>query len=136
MGDSQRLFIGQLIKPQKHHLYLSSIYKNILAHFPAQSPAKKKKSHPEESFLYFRKWNFLALILKKILYFWKWNPALSGLNTQNFSLKKNFLYFFLKKPALKKFLIFSQKKALLIFSQKKAFLLFPQMKPCTFEPKL
>ena len=38
--------------------------------------------------------------------FRKWNPALSGLNPQDFFLK-NFLLFFLKNPTLKKFIIFS-----------------------------
>ena len=61
-----------------------------------------------KKFLYFWKWNFLALILKKIL-------------------------IFSEKQA---FLIFSEKKAFLIFSQKKAFLIFLEMEPCTFQPKL
>ena len=72
----------------------------------SQSKPKKKKIHSEKSSLYFRKWNFLALILKKFLYFRKWNPALSGLNPQDF-FPKNFLLFFLKNPTLKKFIIFS-----------------------------
>ena len=59
---------------------------------------KTRKIHPEKNSLYFRKWNFLALILKKFFYFRKWNLALSGLNPHDFSLKI---------PALKKFLIFS-----------------------------
>ena len=59
---------------------------------------KPEKIHPEKNSLYFRKWNFLALILKKFFYFRKWNLALSGLNPHDFSLKI---------PGLKKFLIFS-----------------------------
>ena len=63
-----------------------------------KKPKKPEKIHPEKNSLYFRKWNFLALILKKFFYFRKWNLALSGLNPHDFSLKI---------PALKKFLIFS-----------------------------
>ena len=49
---------------------MSNICKDHKAHFPAQPPPKKtKKSPPEKNSLYFRKWNFLALILKKILIF-------------------------------------------------------------------
>ena len=79
---------------------------------------KTKKVHPEQNSLYFRKWIFLILGLRNILYFLtrklflyfrKWNPAFSGLSPQNVSLN-NFLYFFLKIHALKEFLIFSQKK--------------------------
>ena len=63
-----------------------------------KKPKKPEKIHPKKNSLYFRKWNFLALILKKFFYFRKWNLALSGLNPHDFSLKI---------PALKKFLIFS-----------------------------
>ena len=104
-------------------LFVHSIIWSYLAHFPAQK--KTNNIHLEKKSLYFRKWNFLALIFKKFFYFGKWNPALSGLNHQNFSLK-NFLYFFLKKPTLKK---------ILIFYQKKAFPIFPEMELCTFHPK-
>ena len=105
-------------------LFVHSIIWSYLAHFPAQKK-KTNNIHLEKKSLYFRKWNFLALIFKKFFYFGKWNPALSGLNHQNFSLK-NFLYFFLKKPTLKK---------ILIFYQKKAFPIFPEMELCTFHPK-
>ena len=56
---------------------------------------------------------FFIFSKKLLLYFQKCNPALSGLNPQNISLK-NFL-FFPKKPALKKSLIFydiSEKRTL------------------------
>ena len=54
---------------------------------PSWSPPslQNKKIHPEKNSLCFQKWNFLALILKKFLYFlkgklflyfWKWNHAL------------------------------------------------------------
>ena len=63
---------------------------------------KIQKINPEKKSLYFRKWNFLGLILKRFLYFRKWNPALSGLGPENVSLKdlvwKSFLYF-LKKAS-------------------------------------
>ena len=39
-------------------------------------PQKTKTFYPEKNPLCFRKWNFLALILKKFLYFRKLNPAL------------------------------------------------------------
>ena len=45
---------------------------------------KTKKLHPVKNSLYIRKWNFLALILKRFLYFRKWNPTLYGLNSQIF----------------------------------------------------
>ena len=53
---------------------------------------KIKKIHPEKNSLYLRKWNFLALILKKFLYFlkrklfiyfWKWNPAFFSPSSKN-----------------------------------------------------
>ena len=107
---------------------------------PSLSPPKRPpKIHHEQNFLYFRKWNFPGLMLKKLLYFLKrkpflqllktifflyfrkQNPALFGLNPQNFYLKK-FLIFFLRK--------------FLIFPQKNAFLIFLEVEPCTFQPKL
>ena len=53
----------------------SSIFCSYLANFPAQAQ-KTKKVYPEKNSLYFRKWNFLALILKKIVYFLKRKPFL------------------------------------------------------------
>ena len=70
------------------------------------SPGSKNfKNPPRKSFLYFRKWNFLARRLKKVLYFKKWNSLTSYFSyilKRNFpnSKKKN------KKPTLKGFLIF------------------------------
>ena len=46
-------------------------------------PKKTKKNDPEKNSSYFRKWNSLALILKKFLYLQKLNPALYSLNHQN-----------------------------------------------------
>ena len=66
---------------------------------------------------------------KKLLqqyYILQQSSAFSGLNCQNFSLKK-FILFFLKKFDLEKFITFSQKKG---------FLIFPGMEPCIFQPKL
>ena len=71
-------------------------------------PKRTKKNPLEKNSLYFWKWKFLALILKKLLYF---RPQPSK--------------FFHKKTRSEK----------IIFSQKKAFLIFPEMKPCTFNPK-
>ena len=66
---------------------------------PPPLPPKKKTA--QKNFLYFRKWNFLALILKKILYFlkrklfiyflkrklfmyfWKWNLAIFSPSLKN-----------------------------------------------------
>ena len=81
---------------------------NGTLHFPDRAKKKNKKNPFEKNSLYFRKWNFLALILKKLLYF---RPQPSK--------------FFPKKTRSEK----------VIFSQKKAFLIFPEMKPCTFHPK-
>ena len=73
----------------------SSIFKKLPEHFPAQTHKTWKKTHSEKFFLYFRKWNFLALIFKKSLYslqrklflfFWKWNSALF---TPSFKNKRN-----------------------------------------------
>ena len=43
-----------------------SIWWSYLAHFLTQA-RKNKKIHPQKNSLYFREWNFVALILKKIL---------------------------------------------------------------------
>ena len=105
-------------------LFVHSIIWSYLAHFPAQK--KNKQYSPWKKILIFQEMELSSsIIFKKFFYFGKWNPALSGLNHQNFSLK-NILYFFLKKPTLKK---------ILIFYQKKAFPIFPEMELCTFHPK-
>ena len=52
-----------------------------------------------------KKWNFLALILKKLLYFGKWNPGLFSLRSKSIPRKfliliqkpTNFFLYFLKK---------------------------------------
>ena len=58
---------------------------------PITKPKKLKKSTKKNS-LYFQKWNFLANILKKFLYFFKrklflyfqkWNPALFSQSSKN-----------------------------------------------------
>ena len=87
------------------------------------SPSSKNKKHlPRKSFLYYRKWNvlalrlknffyfrksnFLALRLKNSLYFWKWNylaSYFSYISEGNFSSSKNF-----KKPTPKIFFYFGK----------------------------
>ena len=49
---------------------ISYISKNRTLHFPAQAQ-NTKKIHSPKNFLYFRKYNFLTLILKKFLYLQK-----------------------------------------------------------------
>ena len=63
---------------------------------PSPSPKTTKNIHPKKNSLYFRKWNFLALILKNYYIYRNENLTPSSLNSQNFSLKK-FLIFFPKK---------------------------------------
>ena len=95
----------------------------------AAFPQTKKKT-PFKNSLYFRKWNFIAAILKNMSYF------------LIFSQKKSALRFLKMKPFTSnvekkkknKNLVFSQKKPFLIFSQKRAFLIFPKTEPCTFQP--
>ena len=83
--------------------------------------SKNLKKLLEKNFLFFRKWNFLALILKVFLcflerklvfYFEKWNPALFSQSSKN-KIKnlrqENFLYFRKRKPP-KSFLWFLQKR--------------------------
>ena len=62
--------------------------------FKPQPPKNQNKIHPEKNSLYFRKWNFLALILKKFLHFLKIKLLLYFLK------KKFFLYFRKRNPAL------------------------------------
>ena len=55
-----------------------------------------------------KKWNFLALILKKLLYFRKWNPALFSPRSEiKKSIPRKFLIL-IRKPR-KKFLYFLKK---------------------------
>ena len=61
-------------------------------------PKKTKKDDPEKNSSYFRKWNSLALILKKFLYLQKLNPALYSLNHQNLYI----LWKKLRDPTLSK----------------------------------
>ena len=61
---------------------------------PNPPPPPKKKSPPEKNSLYFRKWIFLALILKKFLYSLKRKLFLYFLK------RKLFLYFQKRNPAL------------------------------------
>ena len=106
----------------------SSIFKKLPEHFPAQTHKTWKKTHSENFFLYFRKWNFLALIFKKSLYslqrklflfFWKWNSALF---TPSFKNKRNppqkteaKLSYILENGTYNawNFIIFSQKKKII-----------------------
>ena len=74
----------------------SGIFQSYLAHFLTPSP-KNKKIQPKENFVYFQKWNFLALILRNFLYF-----ALF----QERENSKISLYFGKQKP--KKLLIFQK----------------------------
>ena len=84
----------------------SSGIKSHLAHFQVQA-RKIKKIHPEKNSLYFQKWNFLALLLKKFLHFLKrklflysqkWNPALFSPSSKNKKIyPKKTSYIFLKR---------------------------------------
>ena len=128
----------------------SSIFRGYLTHFSAETRKTKKKLFwknflyfsKKRKFLYFGKWNFLALRLKTFLYFLKkkfflyfgkWNflaPSLRnflyfrrelfGLKKFKKTLWKNFLYFrkwnFLA-PSLKNSYIFS-KKSFFIFQER------------------
>ena len=76
---------------------------------PNPSPPKKEKiNHYEKKYLYFRKWNFLALILKKFLY---------SLKRKLFFIFKNGILPFLARalkiknnPTGKKILYFRKRK--------------------------
>ena len=95
-------------------------------HFLSPSP-KSKKIYREKKSLYFRKWKFLALILKKVLIFPEMKPYSFRSQPSKFFAKKNFLHFFVKKPALKRFFIYFLKKPL-VFSKRK-----PRKKILTFQ---
>ena len=68
---------------------------------------KNKKIHPKKNPFYFMKWNFLALILKKFLYFRKRKPREK--------IRPRKLLILRETKTLKKLLIISQKKAFLIY---------------------
>ena len=100
---------------------------------PLFSPSSKnkRKIHPKKRFLYFSKWNFLALILKNLLYFFKrklflyfrkWNPVLfsPGSKTKKKSTPRKILIFQETKPPQKteipeKFLMFQETENLKSF---------------------
>ena len=88
----------------------------------------KKENSPLKNSSYFEKWNFIALILKNLLYF------LIFWETEIFSPSGNME---LSNSNIKKFMLFRETKTLkklFIFFQKKAFLIFPETKnkknPC------
>ena len=95
---------------------ISSYIESPLGHFAAQV-------HPEKNFyifskkknIFFGKWNFLALRLKKFLYFLK--KSFSYISGRNFSSSKN-----KKQPPWKKFLHFGKWNFLAL--RLKAFLYF------------
>ena len=109
------------LKVCQRSLGLSSTIKSHLTHFPARAQENKINLALKKKSFYFRNWNFLALMFKKILIF---------------SQKDAFLIF----SKIKKFLIFpetklssSDIKKILIFSLQKSFVMFSQMKPCSFQ---
>ena len=71
-------------------------------------PKRIRKNHPEKNSLYFQKSNFLALMLKKLLYF----------------LKRKFFLYFLKR------------KFFLYFLKRKLFLYFLKLNPSVFNPSM
>ena len=80
---------------------------------------KNKKTHPPKNSLYFRKWNFLALILKKYL-FPEMKPRIFR-PWLYFQPRKNSRYF---------------RKCNFLSPSPKKFLIFPEMEPCAFQSKL
>ena len=59
--EFQRFFTT--LQNEKYITYIpSSMYQGYLVHFPAQAQKNPKNMHP----FYFQKWNFLALVLKKL----------------------------------------------------------------------
>ena len=69
------------------------IFKRLVVQFRAtwttfqSKPKKQKKSTPKKNSLYFRKWNFLTLILKELFFFFQKKLFL-------YFLKINFFFFF------------------------------------------
>ena len=117
-------------------------------------PIKPKKIYPRKNSLYFRKWNFLALILKNSLYFLKeklfpyflkrklflhfhkWSPALlsRSLKSKKISSKKISYTSGNEDPG--KFLEFFWRKAFLIFWEKgtrENFLIFQKIELSVLE---
>ena len=85
-----------------------------------QTPLQKQKNPPEKNPLHLRKWNFIAPILWKVLYFLKRkfflyfrkrNLALFSPNSKNIRTppRENLLYF-RKREARKKLLYFRKRK--------------------------
>ena len=85
---------------------LEKIKTNLPPPPPPPLPLPKKKNS-----LHFRKWNFLTVILKKFLCFWKSNHAVFSTRLKNKKIHPE------KTP---KKLIFSQKKAFLILQEMEA----------------
>ena len=109
-----------------------------MVHFSSQAQ-KIKKNPPTKNSLHFRKWSFLALILKKFsqflkrnlfLYFLKWNPELFSPNLKKKKKKrKKITPRKLLSSNVNRFLIFSQKKAFHIFRETetpKKFIIFQE----------
>ena len=69
------------------------IFKRLVVQFRAtwttfqSKPKKQKKSTPKKNSLYFRKWNFLTLILKELFFFFQKKLFL-------YFLKRNFFLYF------------------------------------------
>ena len=83
---------------------------SYLAYFLSPSSRNKKTPSKKSSyiFLYFRKWNFLALILKNFLYFLKKTFLINSLyfRKQNFLVFQETSYISGSKNVLKKCLMF------------------------------
>ena len=125
---NKKLLSEQLFLEHSQHTVPSSApkkYCSYLAYFPAQTQKKTKNIDSEKNSLYYRKWNFLAQILKKFLYFlkrklfWyfqKWNPAVFSRSLKNkrnhVRKRKGSFHIFqemeLLSPQLNKFLIFQE----------------------------
>ena len=79
---------NKTVLPQLHYNFVRILFVSRATWHTSQSkPKKPEKIIPEKNSLYFRKLNFIVLILKKLWYFQKWDPALYGPNSQKFSLK-------------------------------------------------
>ena len=104
----------------------SSILWSYLAQFFVQAQ-KNKKVNPEKNSLFYRKWNFLPLILKKFQETETLKKAsyISGNGTFQSTLRKCLIFKETETP--KKFLIFSQRKLFLYLgngNHEKCFLYF------------
>ena len=82
-------------------------------------PKKSEKTQPPKKSFYFRKWNFLALILKKII-FLEMRPCTLRPQLSKFFSKKNLIYSFQKN--------LSQKVSCV-------FLYFRKQNPALFSPR-